>query len=243
MIVEIIVNRGFEPVKKNPWIGVSLDTLITLGGKDDDLIVFHFQWWRLITPVFFHVGVIHLAINMVAQIILGIQLEKAIGFWRVSIIYFVSAIAGNLFSAMFLPQELEVGASTAIYGLSSYYLVDLIVHWPIIMGPWRYFAALMVGDVVGLVIGLFPGVDNFAHIGGTIGGLLISMVMIPNRRISAKGRITRCRSITRILGYILLIVWFVLCFCCLYVGMMRDVVWNCHWCEYVNCLPVFHWCG
>lgn len=240
MIAEIIINKGFVSFKKNPWIGVSLDTLIEMGGKDTSLIITYYQWWRLITPVFLHVGIAHLALNLVAQLLLGFQLEKVLGTPRIIILYFVSAVAGNLVSALFLPLQLEAGASTAIYGLGSYYLVDLFVHWSLIIQPGRYFMGLMIGSILGLVFGLLPGIDNFAHIGGSAGGFLISLVLVPRTK---EGRSLKYAKIATYLGPPLLLIFFGGGLSILFIPSLRAGVWRCHWCEYLNCLPIFHWCS
>ena len=178
-------------------------------------------------------------------------------------------MAGNLSSAIFLPLQLEVGASTAIYGLASYYLVDLLIHWTLVLAPLRYFFALIVGyinpssstipplfhyfffllllssfsllyrSVVGLFIGLLPGIDNFAHLGGSAGGFLVSLLLVPRTR---EGRSLRYAKVASWVGPPLLVVYFgggvvVLC-----VAALREEVWRCGWCEYMNCLPVAHWC-
>jgi len=241
MIVELIVNKGFESMKVNPWLGVSAQTLITLGAKDVPLIMYSNQWWRFITPMFLHVGVIHLALNLLAQVLLGLQLEKPIGTWRTAIIYFVSGVTGNLLSAVFLPLQLEAGASGAIYGLLSYYLADLFVHWSIIDNPRKYAAGLFLSTLFGLLIGLLPGIDNFAHIGGTVGGLFISLLVIP-RTLETRSVIRRAK-ISNILGLPLVLVFCALCIVTVYVPSVHDAVGHCHWCEYMDCLPIFHWCA
>lgn len=239
MIVELIVNKGFTSLKTNPWLGVSLQTLDMLGGKDAPLIVFHNQWWRVITPVFFHVGIGHLLLNLIAQVLLGLQLERPLGWVRVAIIYFVSAVCGNLMSAVFLPLQLEVGASTAIYGMGSYYFVDLMVHWSLIISPGRYLAGLLIGTVIGLAFGMLPGIDNFAHIGGIIGGFIVSMLVVPRTK---EGKSLRYAHAALIIGPPLLVTYLVLCVVFLCVPSLRQLVWGCHWCEYLNCVPLFHWC-
>lgn len=240
MIVEIIMNKGFASFKVNPWIGVSAQTLINVGGKYTPLIIDNHQWWRLLTPVFTHVGLGHLLLNLLAQIPLGVQLERVLGTPRIVALYFVSAIAGNLASALFLPLELEVGASTAIYGLASYYLVDLLVHWTLVFAPLRYFFALIAGSVVGLFIGMLPGIDNFAHLGGSAGGFLISMLLIPRTHA---GKSLRYARVASWLGPPLLALYFAAGIAGLCVGVLREEVWRCSWCEYLNCLPIAHWCS
>ncbi|HAT54493.1 MAG TPA: rhomboid family intramembrane serine protease, partial [Lactobacillus sp.] len=75
------------------------------------------QWWRLITPMFIHVTLEHIALNMVTLYFLGRFVETMFGHWRTLIIYLVSGVTGNVWSLFFQPQGLSAGASTAIFGL------------------------------------------------------------------------------------------------------------------------------
>jgi len=79
--------------------------------------------------MYLHVGILHLAMNLITQVLIGIQLEKGLGFFRMAFIYTMSGIGGNLLSALFLPRILEVGASSSIFGLFGIYFVDLLVNW------------------------------------------------------------------------------------------------------------------
>jgi len=136
--------------------------------------------------------------------------------------------------------QLEVGASTAIYGLASYYLVDLLIHWTLVFAPIRYFFALSVGSLLGLFIGLLPGIDNFAHLGGSAGGFLVSLLLVPRTK---EGKSLKYAKIATWIGPPLLIIYFAGGVAVLCVGALREEVWRCGWCEYMNCLPVAHWCA
>lgn len=73
------------------------------------------EWWRLVSPVFLHVGLSHLVVNSVTLLYIGRYIEEFFGHWRMVIIYFVSAFFGNLTSAVFMPSTVSAGASTAIF--------------------------------------------------------------------------------------------------------------------------------
>ena len=62
------------------------------------------QWWRLITPVFVHIGFAHILINSITLYFIGLYIEQLFGHWRMLVIYFVSAVAGNLLSAFGFPM-------------------------------------------------------------------------------------------------------------------------------------------
>lgn len=81
------------------------------------------DWWRLITPVFLHIGLTHLVVNSVTVYYIGTQIENMFGHIRFLAIYFVSALTGNLASFVFMPDSLSAGASTAIFGLFGAFLM------------------------------------------------------------------------------------------------------------------------
>lgn len=89
------------------------------------------------------------------------------------VIYIFSGISGSLASALFL-NSISLGASGAIFGL---FASDFayFYHFRRDMGAskWRYFSSILLTAVVGLLIGLHPLLDNFAHIFGFFGGLVI----------------------------------------------------------------------
>ena len=131
------------------------------------------EWYRLITGGFLHGGFLHLIFNMYALYIIGSQLENFIGKKKFLIVYLYSLICGNLMAAIINPLVVCVGASGAIFGL---------------MGSILYFGyryRLYLGSVfktqivpvilINLLFGFMSsGVANEAHIGGLIGGFLIS---------------------------------------------------------------------
>lgn len=135
------------------------------------------QWWRLITPVFVHIGFTHLLINSITLYFLGMYIEVLFGHWRMFIIYFVSAITGNLLSAFWLPNGLSAGASTAIFGLFGAFLMlgENFRHNEAIRQLSRQFLILVI---LNIGTDLFvPGIDLAGHIGGLVGGFLMAYVL------------------------------------------------------------------
>jgi rhomboid protease GluP len=65
----------------NPWFGPSTDTLLDAGAKYAPYI-YAGEWWRFVTPIFLHVGLIHIALNLSMQLRVGLQLEKSYGAHR-----------------------------------------------------------------------------------------------------------------------------------------------------------------
>jgi len=132
------------------------------------------EWWRLITPVFLHGGILHLGFNMYALYVLGPGLERFYGHGRFLALYLLAGFAGNVLSFLFTPAN-SLGASTAIFGLLGAQGVLLFQNKEVFGKPvQRALMNLIMIAVVNLLFGLSPGIDNWGHIGGLIGGTLFA---------------------------------------------------------------------
>ena len=131
------------------------------------------EYYRLVTGMFLHGSVLHLAFNCYALYIIGSQLESFIGKFKYSIVYLFSGITGSLFSMMFSNYP-SVGASGAIFGLMGS-LIYFGYHYRVYLGNYVK-TQLIPLVIINLLIGFStPGIDNFAHIGGLIGGMICTM--------------------------------------------------------------------
>jgi len=175
----IYLNHGFEPLSLNPFIGPKPSILDTLGAKNDNEILHHNQWWRLFTPIFLHVGLIHLLVNLFFQIRIGLQLERFLGSFIIALVYIISGIGGNLASAIFLPHLLSVGASGSLFGLIGLILLSTIKNWRVYERPHLALLSVLIVVLVNLAIGLLPFVDNFCHLGGLFCGLCLACIVLP----------------------------------------------------------------
>jgi rhomboid protease GluP len=138
------------------------------------------EWWRLITACFLHFGILHLVLNMYALLYIGIMLEPLIGKWRFISAYFLTGIASSALSLYWNDPIVSAGASGAIFGMYGMFiamLVGNVVHKSV----QKDLLASMAGFVViNLGIGFTTsGIDNAAHIGGLISGMIIGFIMIP----------------------------------------------------------------
>ena len=130
------------------------------------------EYYRLITGMFLHGNIPHLLFNCWVLYVIGSQLESFIGKFKYIIIYFISGICGSLFSIIFSSYP-SVGASGAIFGLMGS-LIYFGYHYRVYLG--NYVKTQLIPLVVlNLIIGMSPGIDNFAHIGGLIGGTIATM--------------------------------------------------------------------
>lgn len=135
------------------------------------------QWWRLITPIFVHIGLMHILVNGVTLFYLGGLTERIFGHWRFALLYLVSGFTGNLASAAFNAGGLAAGASTSLFGMMGAFLMlyDGFRDEPGIRMLARQFVMLAA---LNIVFDLFmPGVDIFGHVGGFVGGFLIAYAL------------------------------------------------------------------
>jgi rhomboid protease GluP len=154
---------------------LKVDIPAALGVKDNQLIL-QGQVWRLITPIFLHSDqtILHIGFNMYALFYIGPTLERFYGRRRYLGLFMLGGFAGNVISFMF-SQYQSLGSSTAIFGLLGAEGV-LIYQNREIFGniARRALSQVVIIAVVNLIIGLTPGIDNWGHIGGLIGGTLFA---------------------------------------------------------------------
>ena len=203
-------------------------SLTELCGFSNDLN----QWYRWIIPIFLHGGLVHLIVNVSAQLILGISVENKIGSIRLTVIYFLAGIFGNIISGNFSAYDLTtVGCSGSLFGIVALYLLQLIFNWK--ETTRCQFVCFIIGIVIDFVLGLFPILDNFGHLGGFIMGLYLGIVFVECPFQSHQ----RVWLVLRIVFLILSILLFVLFLLNIYIWQIR-----CSWCQYINCLPINDWC-
>jgi rhomboid protease GluP len=155
-----------------------IDIPASLGMKVNTLIV-QGEYWRLITPVLLHGSILHIAFNMYALYIFGPGLERHFGRWRFLTLYILSGFAGNVFSFVFSSAN-SLGSSTAVFGLIAAQGVFLFQNQDLFPGMARA-AITQIATIaaINLIIGMNPGIDNWGHIGGLIGGLLFTWMAGP----------------------------------------------------------------
>jgi rhomboid protease GluP len=152
---------------------LNLDYPAALGAKDNSLIL-QGQVWRLFTPMFLHGSILHIGFNMWALFLIGPTIERFYGRWRYLGLYLLSGFGGNVISFMFSPYP-SLGSSTAIFGLLAAEGV-LIYQNRALFGniARRALSEVVIIAVVNLIFGLSPGIDNWGHIGGLVGGILFA---------------------------------------------------------------------
>lgn len=166
-ILMYIFGRGSEDIT----------TLHNFGALSKFAVVTYGEYYRIITSAFLHIGIVHLVFNMYALYVLGREIENYYGKLKFIFIYFISAIVGSLISLIFISETtISAGASGAIFGL---------------MGSLLYFGynyrtilnnAITKQILPLILLNLFIGfmssdINNFAHLGGLVGGVIASMAV------------------------------------------------------------------
>ncbi len=159
--------------------------MLQYGAMYEPLVTEGHEYYRLITSLFLHFGIQHLLNNMVMMGALGYQLENEIGRIKFLLIYFISGIGGNLCSLYWNvshgEQVISAGASGAIFGLMGALLYIVAVN----RGRLGRLSGrgMLIMVALSLYFGLTSsGVDNSAHIGGLICGILITVLLYRRKK-------------------------------------------------------------
>lgn len=142
------------------------------------------EWWRLITNCFLHIGIVHLLMNMYALLYIGVILEPYLGKGRFITAYLLTGVAASVSSLWWHELTLSAGASGAIFGMYGVFLAMLTTN--LIEKTARKALLLSIGIFVfyNLANGMKEGIDNAAHIGGLVSGLLIGYAFYPSLKPS-----------------------------------------------------------
>lgn len=143
---------------------------LTLGG----------EWWRLLTCVFLHIGLIHIGFNMWCLWDLGALCESLYGSWTFGAVYLISGVAASAASVTLHPVGVSAGASGAIFGIAgaliaSFYLGEFSMPRAAVMGTLR--SVVMFAGYNLLFGAMTNRTDNAAHIGGLVTGLVFGALI------------------------------------------------------------------
>ncbi|XP_060533892.1 rhomboid-related protein 2-like [Cylas formicarius] len=169
-------------------------------GVTADLLVYdpakRSQCWRYLTYMFVHVGYVHITVNMLVQLTLGVPLEMVHRWWRVLLVYLLGVVAGSLTTSVADPRVRLAGASGGVYALMTAHIASIIMNW-----REMQFAAVRLfifGIVVSCDVGsaiydrYFLNVDHqvgyAAHFGGAVAGLLVGIYALRNLNVTKAER-------------------------------------------------------
>jgi len=159
------------------------DLLLIYGAKINQFIL-QGEIWRFLTPAFLHGSIVHLGFNMYAIYSIGPSLERKYGGTSFILLYVIGAVFGNVFSFLFSPN-ISLGASTAIFGLIAAQGVYIYKNRQLLGSAAKpLLTNILFMIAVNLFLGLSPGIDNWAHMGGLAGGFLYAWFAGPSFGIS-----------------------------------------------------------
>lgn len=196
-----MVAKGVSPLSP------TVDQLMHWGASRAGNVLVYGEWWRIVTAMFIHVGILHLATNMWCLWNLGLLAEPLMGSWGVLAVYILTGAAGNLLSTFanwwwFHPDWMKyqdpavfpagAGASGAVFGIAGALIILLKSNrLPIpkielkkLRRSVIYFAAINLVIGISISVGTYVmkaglGIDNYAHMGGCACGLLFAAPMVP----------------------------------------------------------------
>jgi membrane associated rhomboid family serine protease len=142
------------------------------------------EYWRLITPIFFHASLLHIFFNMYALYNIGRVIEPPLGYARFLMIYFFSGVAGG-FASFLLTPSYSLGASGAIFGLIGALAVFLLRHKRL-LGPVgrSMLTNVLFIIVMNLAISFSPGIDLWGHVGGLTAGAALAWLLGPEWKLA-----------------------------------------------------------
>jgi len=155
------------------------DAAVELGAKANDAIRAG-QLWRFFTPMLLHGSILHIGFNMYALNAFGAGLERRYGHGRFLLLYILSGFAGTVFSFLF-SSAYSIGASGAIFGLVAAEGIFLFQNRKLFGSRVRGALNNVIFVVaINLFLGLQPGIDNWGHLGGLMGGLIFAWFAGPH---------------------------------------------------------------
>ena len=140
------------------------------------------EWWRLFTSMFVHFGIIHIGFNMWCLWSLGISLEQLMGRKAFAFTYFASGLAASVVSVAWSPWRASAGASGAIFGLAGAFVSYLLLRKTSIerSAVKQQLKSLAIFILYNLLRGAASvGIDNSAHLGGLVAGLILGALSPP----------------------------------------------------------------
>ncbi|MET3644993.1 rhomboid family intramembrane serine protease [Streptococcus gallinaceus] len=135
------------------------------------------QIWRLVTPIFVHIGWEHFLFNSFTLLIFGYQVEDIFGSWRFLALYLLSGLLGNVFILCFTPTVVAAGASTSLFGLFG---VMAVLRYQSRSAYVRFLGQRYVGLLIAnlIVTAITPNISVAGHIGGLVGGVLCAFILV-----------------------------------------------------------------
>lgn len=202
---------GVAPLEVNPMVGPFPDAFSEWGGKNPYLMLEKNEWWRLVTPAFLHVGILHLAVNAFCQLEAVAMFEREWGSVRWILIYLCSTLGCSVFSNYFDGNSIAVGSSGSLMGMYAAKLAEVTnvsffeSHRTDLDDVIRLdqLSSVLCGLVLISLLGSFTFIDWSGNMGGLLSGFLAGLILFGD---SIQSCCTR-------------FFWFVICLACLVAAL------------------------
>ncbi|KAI5058260.1 hypothetical protein GOP47_0026430 [Adiantum capillus-veneris] len=250
-ILRFLGRLSFQPLRSNPLIGPSSSTLLKMGGLSWVTVAQSHQFWRLLSCLWLHAGLVHLVVNIICLLFIGIKLEQEFGCGRLGSIYFLSGLGGSLYGELFLQRRVSAGASIPLFGLLGAMLSELITNFSRYNSKFAPLTTIILLCLVNLAIGIFPHNDNFSHFWGFLFGLLLGFVFLmepqqgwnkitpPSTNPEGTSKYKGYQIMLWVGAVILLVAGFIVGVVLAVRGV--DGSAHCWWCHYLSCVPSPWW--
>jgi membrane associated rhomboid family serine protease len=177
------VEIGLGLYKAGSLLEINNNTLLKLGANYAPGVA-KGEVYRVVAAIFLHINFLHILGNAFSTFILVTRVEHTFGPWKTLLMYFVSGIAGNLFSLACQPVSisLKAGASTSLYGMIGVVLGYIIINWNglYLIGDALRCQVICTTTMLLIFVLIFTPysstIDYFGHIGGFLGGVWISAI-------------------------------------------------------------------
>jgi rhomboid protease GluP len=199
-IFGLMLAWGIDPMQP------SIDNLIQWGANYGPKTT-QGQWWRMLTCMFLHIGVLHLLFNMIALWYIGGFMERLLGSTSFLVLYLLAGLLGSVASVAWNPFVVSAGASGAIFGLYGGLLAFLVRHRAL---QHASLAALRTNTLAflgyNLVYGFIQqGIDMAAHLGGLTGGFVCGFVLTPSLTFAGRTRRQERSALVGVMGLVVII--------------------------------------
>ena len=151
------------------------------------------EYWRIVTPMFLHIGLVHIAVNTYMSIGWSTSLERVLGKGRFLFLYLASGIAGSFFSvisSLVISPHISAGASGALFGVVGATLAlrrRMLPDWKTFVAD-RGTRSILFQFVILTLVGVYAHFDNSAHLGGLLAGFAIIAILTARRGPRAAGK-------------------------------------------------------
>lgn len=164
-------------------------------GAGQNLLIHHGEYWRLLTSMFLHGGLMHALFNSFSLVLFGPALEQMLGKWKFIIVYIGAGLVGNLATYLIDPTAVyvHIGASGAIYGLFGVYIFMVLFRKHLIDAGSAQIV-IVISIVGGLMTFIRPGINIYAHLFGFFGGFALASIILQNVQPFSPWRIKRVQN-------------------------------------------------